>query len=91
MLKNILNVKWLQLVFFAGVATGAVTGALAGIALGVGAGLLVAPKSGKELQDDLAGKSNELIDDLKVRANELKNAACSFVDNKDELAKAREF
>ncbi|HEY9677880.1 MAG TPA: YtxH domain-containing protein [Drouetiella sp.] len=79
MLKNVLNFKWLQVVFFAGCATGAVAGAIAGMGMGFGAGLLLAQKPGKDLRDDLADKTLDLYDDVKSKAGQAKDRLDNFV------------
>ena len=83
MFKNLLNFRWLQIVFFAGAATGAVAGTLAGMGMGFGAGLLMARKPGKELRDDLCDKSSELLEGLKSRADEVKERVGSFGQHRD--------
>ncbi|HED07328.1 MAG TPA: gas vesicle protein [Ignavibacteria bacterium] len=59
---------------------GFLIGLIAGSALGAIVGLLYAPKSGKELRDDIRTKSNEYLDDAdkyiedaKVKAKDLIN------------------
>jgi len=59
---------------------GFLIGLIAGSALGAIVGLLYAPKSGKELRDDIRAKSNEYLDDAdqyiqdaKVKAKDLIN------------------
>ena len=59
---------------------GFLIGLIAGSALGAIVGLLYAPKSGKELRDDIRSKSNEYLDDAdkyiedaKVKAKDLIN------------------
>lgn len=59
---------------------GFLIGLIAGSALGAIVGLLYAPKSGKELRDDIRAKSNEFLDDAdkyihdaKVKAKDLIN------------------
>jgi gas vesicle protein len=80
---KILNFKWLQVVFFAGAATGAVAGALAGLGMGFGAGLLLAQKPGKQLRDEISDKTVELAHDLKSRAGQVKDRVDSFVASRD--------
>lgn len=82
MLKNVLNFRWLQVVFFAGCATGAVAGAIAGMGMGFGAGLLMAQKPGKELRDDLADKTLDLYDGVKHKATDLKDKVDNYVTSR---------
>lgn len=63
-------------------------GALIGAAAGLVAGILTAPKSGKETRQDIADKTGELkdgaakkADQLKQKAGELKHKAEDAVDN----------
>lgn len=82
MLKNVLNFKWLQVVFFAGCATGAVAGAIAGMGMGFGAGLLLAQKPGKDLRDDLADNALDLYDGVKNKASEVKGKVDTYVSSR---------
>jgi gas vesicle protein len=79
---KLLNFKWLQVVFFAGAATGAVAGALAGLGMGFGAGLLLAQKPGKQLRDEISDKTVELATDLKQKAGHVKDKVDSFVSSR---------
>ncbi|MCJ0922906.1 YtxH domain-containing protein [Mammaliicoccus sciuri] len=54
-----------------------VFGVVLGTVVGGIVGLLLAPKSGKELQDDLSEKSNKIIDDVKTKTDDLKVQAQS--------------
>lgn len=90
MLKNVLNFKWLQVVFFAGCATGAVAGALAGMGMGFGAGLLLAQKPGKQLRDELTDKTFDMVDTLKNRAGELKVRAGEVRERVDSFVSSRQ-
>ena len=49
-----------------------VLGAVLGAAAGVGAGLLTAPKSGKETRTDLKKKAHELKQDAATKGDELR-------------------
>ena len=64
-----LNLKELQLAFFAGSAVGATVGTIAGagIGMGVGAllGILFAPKSGVETRESLKESINEAVEAAK--------------------------
>jgi gas vesicle protein len=82
MLKNVFNFKWLQVVFFAGCATGAVAGALAGMGMGFGAGLLLAQKPGKDLRDELTDKTLNMVDGVKTKAGEVKEKMDTFVSSR---------
>lgn len=83
MLK-IFNFKWLQVVFFAGAATGAVAGALAGLGMGFGAGLLLAQKPGKQLRDEISDKTAEIAGDLKSKAEAVKGKVDNFVASRSD-------
>ncbi|PTI89666.1 YtxH domain-containing protein, partial [Mammaliicoccus vitulinus] len=54
-----------------------VFGVVLGTVVGGIVGLLLAPKAGKELQDDLSEKSNKILDDVKAKTEEKKVQAQS--------------
>ncbi len=56
--------KVMEVVFFTGVTAGAVVGTIAGVTAGIAFGNLMAPKSGKDLRDDIAHKTGELTDEF---------------------------
>ena len=58
-------------------------GVIAGAAVGAAASLLLAPKKGSELRQDIASKAQ----DAKAKAQEVKTAAVEF---KNRIAPARE-
>lgn len=60
-------------------------GLLAGIGIGVGAGMLLAPKTGKELRKDLADKINELWE--KAKDIDVSEVAEEFKTRIDDLKK----
>jgi len=75
---------------------GLLIGLIAGSALGAIVGLLYAPKSGKELRDDIRTKSNEYLDDAdkyiedaKVKAKNLINEGKKKSDELIADAKAK--
>ena len=47
-------------------------GAIAGAAIGVVAGVLTAPKSGKETREDIMQKTNEVADQLQGSAGDVR-------------------
>lgn len=55
---------------------------LAGIAIGAGIGVLLAPKAGKELRDELATKAGDIKNDILDVANEKIAAIRKQVENK---------
>ena len=58
----------------AGIATGAVVGTVAGV--------LIAPKSGKETIADVKGKLNENIEDTKAKIKESKDKIKEYLDKR---------
>ena len=50
-------------------------GAIPGAAVGVVAGVLTAPKSGKETRDDLKAKADDLKNQTKQKADQVKTKA----------------
>jgi gas vesicle protein len=78
MLKNALMKlgfgKVMEVVFFAGVTAGAVAGSIAGVAAGLAMGGLMAPKSGEDLRQDIANKTNELANKTSELTNEFGEA-----------------
>ena len=52
-----------------------VFGVILGTVVGGIAGLLLAPKSGRALQDDLSEQSNKIIEDVKTKTDDLKAQA----------------
>lgn len=62
-----------------------VFGVVLGTVVGGIVGLLLAPKAGKELQDDLSEKSNKILDDVKAKTEEKKVQA----NEKAEEVKAK--
>lgn len=68
-----INVKGLQIAFFAGTAVGSAFGCAAGIGLGVGLGLLLAPKSGKEMRTEIADKVCAAVETAKEQGTALKD------------------
>lgn len=50
-------------------------GIIAGSAAGIVTGLLIAPKSGKEIRDDIADKTKEGLDATKDKLGDMKDAA----------------
>ena len=67
-----------------------------GLGLGVAAGVLFAPKSGRETREFLRDKADESADYVKRRSDELKDQAAEAIDrgktqikrHKDNLAQA---
>ena len=89
-----LNVKELQIAFFAGSALGSVLGAAAGIGIGLGlgaaVGILYAPKSGSETRDDLKQGMSEALENAMTQGDMLKEKAvnaCSAIQSKIAAAK----
>lgn len=66
-----------------------VLGALVGAAAGVVAGMLTAPKSGKETRADIKAKAAELKGEAASRANEVKDASTKAVN--DVKSKAEDY
>lgn len=67
-------------------------GALIGAAAGLIAGVLTAPKSGKETRADIRQKADELKGEAATRVDEVKNKSTDVVDdlmNKAEAYKTR--
>lgn len=56
---------------------------IAGVGIGVGAGMLLAPKTGKELRKDLQKKINELVD--KAKEVDLREVGDDFMKKINEL------
>jgi gas vesicle protein len=48
---------------------------LTGMAIGAGLGLLFAPRSGRELREDITEKANELADNARETLDELRRPA----------------
>ncbi len=59
-------------------------GIVAGSAVGLVTGLLMAPKSGKQLREDIASKTGDAADTAAEKINDAKDAT------KDKTIKARE-
>jgi gas vesicle protein len=62
------------------IGKGLILGFLAGGAIGAIFGMLYAPKSGKELRDDLRVKSNEYLDDADKYVAEAKDRAKDLIN-----------
>ena len=73
------------------IAKAAGTTALIGTALGITAGLLFAPKSGKEIRKDITEKTVKTKDDIIEKSKELKdNISTKIESSKDDLMTAKE-
>lgn len=89
-----LNVKGLQLAFFAGTAVGAAFGIGLGVGLGAGLGVLFAPSKGSELRGQLKDKMAIAADTVKEKGALLADKACDAYGNlkeqmtSDDLRKA---
>ena len=59
-------------------------GIIAGSAVGIVTGLMIAPKSGKEIRGDIADKTKEGLDATKDKLGDMKDAA------KDKLPSGKE-
>lgn len=66
-----------------------VFGVILGTVVGGIAGLLLAPKSGRALQDDLSEQSNKIIEDVKTKTDDLKAQAQTKAEDKKEEVKAK--
>jgi len=68
--------------------TSNMSGSLLPFALGVGVGavvaLLLAPRSGEELREDISGKVTDGVNELKTAGKHVKRKAQSFVTNAKE-------
>ena len=66
-------------------------GTLLGAVIGLAAGILTAPKSGKETRADLKLKANDLKDNATKKADDLKNKATDVMgDVKDNALDLKE-
>ena len=73
------------------IAKAAGTTALIGTALGITAGLLFAPKSGKEIRKDITEKTVKTKDDIIEKSKELKdNISTKIESSKEDLMTAKE-
>ena len=71
--KSLGMLKWVQLVFVAGTAFGALAGLFAGAGLGAAIGILFAPKEGKKLRDEMKEHAGHIVEDVQSRSKHLKN------------------
>ena len=62
-------------------------GTLIGVALGAAAGLLLAPKSGKETREDLKGKVKGTYQDIQARLEAMSDEMNGRVESLKEVAK----
>lgn len=70
---------------------GAIAAGVGGVLAGLTAGLLFAPKSGKETREDIKKKAEELKDKAEAKGDELKASAKKKVDEvRDEVVKKME-
>jgi hypothetical protein len=86
--KSFGMLKWLQLVFMAGTAFGALAGLFAGAGLGAAIGMLFAPKEGKQLREDMREQAGHIVEDVQLRAGHLKdqiNEAFAYKPNGSDL------
>jgi gas vesicle protein len=82
-----MNLKQVQIAFFAGSTVGCIFGTFAGVGLGVALGLVLAPKSGRELRHDLKDKTITLAGKVKEGSLKLKdNAQSLYSDMSQRLA-----
>lgn len=76
-----LNVKGMQLAFFAGTAVGAAFGIGLGVGIGAGVGLLFAPSKGSELRGKIKEKMTIAADTVKEKGAALADKACDTYTN----------
>lgn len=57
---------------------------LIGVGIGVVAGLLLAPRSGEQIREDIRRRTNEGVDYLNQQAGKLREGAEKFVDKGKE-------
>lgn len=70
--KSLGMLKWVQLVFVAGTAFGALAGLFAGAGLGAAIGVLFAPKEGKKLREEMKEHAGHIVGDVQTRGKHLK-------------------
>ena len=63
------------------------TGLLIGIGVGVGIGILLAPKSGKDTRDQIAGSVKDGVDGAIARGQQITRRAQRTIDDARELVK----
>ncbi|MBK9203231.1 MAG: YtxH domain-containing protein [Candidatus Obscuribacter sp.] len=83
-----INAQEMKMAFSAGSALGGFVGCCMGIGVGIGIGMLVAPKSGNQLRDEIKDKTADLADKAREKAACLKDSAVHFYD--DMAAKGAE-
>lgn len=83
-----INAKEMKVAFSAGSALGGFVGCCMGIGVGIGIGMLMAPKSGSDLRDELMDKTADLADKAREKACNIKESAVNFYD--DMAAKGAE-
>lgn len=71
--KSLGMLKWVQLVFVAGTAFGALAGLFAGAGLGAAIGVLFAPKEGKKLRSEMKEHAEHIVEDVQSRSKVLKD------------------
>ncbi|MGA7919528.1 MAG: YtxH domain-containing protein [Candidatus Acidiferrales bacterium] len=68
---------------------GTVLAFLVGMGIGVAAALLLAPKAGEEMRDDISNVIGDSVDQLRERAKDLNRRSQKFVETaKDHLEEA---
>jgi gas vesicle protein len=66
---------------------GTASGVLIGLGVGVGLGILLAPKSGKDTRDQIAGSVKDGVDGAIARGQQITRRAQRTIDDARELVK----
>jgi gas vesicle protein len=66
---------------------GTASGVLIGLGVGVGLGILLAPKSGKDTRDQIAGSVKDGVDGAIARGQQITRRAQRTIDGARELVK----